>query len=449
MREIQGAVVAALLLVLSAASSSTAVAQDDGGARPSIESCESVFRAEPIDGDEADKRRAGSLIARLRDPEASYELSFRSRNTRHGAIYGDGEQLDTDVPALFLDSVGDALVDGSDHLAFIASRESRWSFAEMRRDGMRRTRFAQAEQFWGNKGVGGPGPVRLPDAMARTKAATPVTTPTGLDGHWYEVTMSADLGPGLMWDSTREVFEIIRDVDARLLIDVDDDGMPMLACLWQAWWQGEVIEEFVVGEDASLASAIRIEHMGSAPALPPESWPVVPTRADELDIEVPVPQGGEAGTRDGVFMAWLDDEDLLPRLRVERRRFMDEALEILRELPLEHALEILAQEDETSARLGWGVDPLTVESARIGGADGGPSAPARLLTFQPTLDDGVTYLAIDIVTFVDPWKYHFQLLAPIEDNVASRYLLERTLEGTRFLCSPGDGGACPAEQARP
>ena len=92
---------------------------------------------------------------------------------------------------------------------------------------------------------------------------------------------------------------------------------------------------------------------------------------------------------------------------------------------------------------------LTVESARIGGADGGPSAPARLLTFHPTLDDGVTYLAIDIVTFVDPWKYHFQLLAPIEDDVASRYLLERTLEGTRFLCSPGDGGACPAEQARP
>ena len=270
MREIRGAVVAALLLVLSAASSGTAVAQDDGGARPSIESCEPVFRAEPIDGDEADKRRAGALIARLRDPEASYELSFRSRNTRHGAIYGDGEQFDVDVPALFLDNVGDALVDGSDHLAFIASRESRWSFAEMRRDGMRCTRFAPAEQLWGGKGVGGPGPVRLPDAMARTSAATSVTTPTGLDGHWYEVTMSADLGPGLMWDSTREVFEIIRDVDARLLIDVDDDGMPVMACLWQAWWQGEVIEEFVVGEDASLASAIRIEHMGSAPALPPE-----------------------------------------------------------------------------------------------------------------------------------------------------------------------------------
>jgi hypothetical protein len=419
-----------------------AYAQDDATTWPSVEACHSAFRAEPIDGDEGDERRAGALIARLRDPGASYGLTFRSRNTRHGGLFVDGEPADTDVLALQLDMLGSAVVERPDHLAFIGSFESRWSYAEMRRDDELRVRFGLEDRGWGSDSTGGSTTTRLPDALARVKTATPVA----LDGHWYEVTTSADLGPGSMWDSTREVFEVIEDVETRLLIETDDDGTPVMACLWQAWWQGDVgiPEDTVIGEDASLASAVRIDHVGSAPALPPKSWPIELVQVDELDIEVAVPIGAEVNRRDGRFWAWLGDKGSLPRLRASRMRVPDSGLGALRSMWPEDVLEAIAQEYATSARSGWDVDPLTVEYAWIGGADGTEPVPARLLTYIPELDDGETYAAIDVVTYLEPWIYHFQLLASIDDQVASRYLLERTLEGTRFLCSEGDDAACPA-----
>jgi hypothetical protein len=86
---------------------------------------------------------------------------------------------------------------------------------------------------------------------------------------------------------------------------------------------------------------------------------------------------------------------------------------------------------------------MTVEPARIGGSDGENTVPARLLAFHPEFDDFGTVLALDVVAFVDPWAYHFQYLAPIGNELADRYLLERTLEGARFRCSPDGGDACP------
>jgi hypothetical protein len=278
--------------------------------------------------------------------------------------------------------------------------------------------------------------LRLSDALANASAATPVAAPAGQDGYWYALQTSFDMGPGIMWDNTRDLFPVLRDADAELFIEVADDGTPVAACLKQSWWQGM---DDLFGEEASMMSAVRFTRVGSAPPLPPVSWPSEREQASALDMELPVPQGGESKWDGEIFWVWLDDEDELPRLCVTRSRIPDEALGYLRELPVEQVLELRAQNDAASAKAGWNRDPSTVEPARIGGTDGEAPVLARLLTFHPDVDGLGTVLAIDVVAYVDPWEYHFQYLAPIDNELADRYLLE----GVRFLCSPHGGDACP------
>ena len=428
------------ILAITLGGFSTVFAQESDATWPSIDSCEPWIHPEVQSGGEADARRAAALIDHLQGPESSYELAFRTRMARGGAIFADGEQMDIDVPVVTADFVGNALVDRSDYLAYLALSNGPWSLAEMRRDGDLRSRWPTAELPWQTVAAAGETAVRLPDALANATSAVLVAAPAGQDGHWYALQTSADMGPGIVWDNTRDLFPVLRDVEANLFIEAAEDGSPVRACLDQGWWQGY---DDVFGEDSSMRSAIRFTRVGSAPPLPPVSWPSELARAGALDLEVPVPLGGETKSDGDVFWVWLDDQDELPSLRIARSRIPNEGLVSLRQATIEQVLEGMAQYDAASAKVGWNTDPLTVEPARIGGAGGETPVPARLLTFHPQVDGFGTVVAIDIVAFVDPWSYHFQYLAPLENELSHRYLLERTLEGIRFLCSPDGGAACP------
>jgi hypothetical protein len=418
-----------------------AIAQESFGAWPSVESCEPWIRSEILPGEEAEADKSMALLDHLRNPASSYELAFRTRLARGGAIFGDGEQLDVEVPVVTADFLGNALIDGPDYLAFVALANGPWSLAEMRRDGVLRTSLPVAEQSWRAEAVVDPAVLRLSDVLASATAAVPVAAPAGQGGHWYALQTPVDMGPGIMWDNTHSLFPVVRDADAELFIEATEDGMPLRACLAQSWWQGM---DDVFGEDAGMQSAINFTRAGSTPPLPPVEWPSDLERANALDIEVPVPHGGEARVDDDLFLIWLDDEDVLPHLSATRRLLPDDALAYLRELPVEQVLELLASADAASAKAGWNRDPSSITSGLIGGSDGEAPVHARLLTFYPEFDEFGTVLAIDVVSFVDPWEYNFRYQARTDNELAYRYLLERTLEGVRFLCSPEAGGACPA-----
>lgn len=384
-------------------------------------------RDDPREGDprEGDPR-ADALVAMLSDPAFTAVIDFTSRNIRGGGMFVDGQPLDTDVPVVTVDIPGRALLGGGDWLAYRSLAGGTWAHGELRRGDRQEEHFGTAWQPLDTSRATNP---RLPEVLASVVAARPATDAPSGPGHWYDVSTSAVIGPGAMWDV---VFPVIRDTSSALRVAVDDDGRPLAGCLAQAWWQGY---DETIGEDAALLTAIRFSETGGHSRVPLATPVLDPVSVPQLDLHLGRPEGWEAvlDEESGAYWLWRPDQDGLPSIRVTRERFPGRVLRSIGDMPVESILDGLAVADAEDGKATWEQDPASIEPASFGGDDpAAPAVPGRLVVFHPDFGDIGPHTLIDALAWVPPYRYLFQLVTPIPDELPDRYVFEHVLQTVSF-----------------
>ena len=426
----------ASLLLIAADPMDAATPADVGWSWPSLDRCEPW--PDPADAGRTKPARgpaARHVVAALTDPVLAIGIDFVSRNIRYGGIVVDGRRLDTSVPPVTAHVRGRALIDAGDSLAYVSLAEGPWARAELRRadDGEAHEPYLPAG--WAPLDEGTQRAARLPESLRTVTGVSPTARPPAGRGTWYDVHTGSVIPPGTMWDTTRDVFPVIRDPRSALRVAVDAKGRPLIACLAQRWWQGY---DGTLGEDAELLTVIRFVP-ATASGVPDTDATLVPGSVPELELELAAPVDWETDYDEatGSYWMWRDDEDGLPSILINRRAASEEMLDAIGDASLADVLTTLAQLDAQDATGAWSDGPASNEPTTLGGTGGaGPVVPARMLVFHPRFTDIGLHTVVDTIAWVSPYQYLFQMTTAVEDEVPDRYVLDRVLGTIRFTGAP-------------